>query len=246
MIHTQTPLPALDGFYLYTHVSGLALQAFQLQMAQFSASQAAEDGDADAQVLPDAAHLGVFLHEGYAQIDSLSADIAAKLQQISPSQLAELMAQLPAQLPVLTRPLSGAQFYDWLVFILEQPANSAIYQLHHLFNAGPLMEDDPAETIREAIAFDDPTLLNPDAAIELEHLQLAIQASSLNVFPHLLSASELSDEDVLSLLALALTFDGAIPVLLAALKPSVHILARLKTLHPEAAYANLTNYEAQL
>ncbi len=246
MTHTQTPLPALDGFYLYTHVSGLALQAFQLQMAQFSASQAAEDGDVDAQALPDAATLAAFLHEGYAQIDSLSADIAAKLQQIAPSQLAELIAQLPAQLPVLTRPLSGAQFYDWLVFILEQPATSAIYPLHHLFNARPLLDDDPAETIREAIAFDDPGLLDANASIEIEQLQLAIQAGSLNVLPHLLSASELSDEDVLSLLTLALTFDCAMPVLLAALKPSVHILARLKTLHPEAANANLTNYEAQL
>ncbi|HMY40787.1 MAG TPA: hypothetical protein PK011_15795, partial [Marinagarivorans sp.] len=221
----QTPPLSLEGFYLYTHVSGLALQAFHIQMAQF---QAAEEAGA-APALPDAASLGAFLQNGYAAIDELSADIAAKLAQIPAAQLAELISQLPADLPALTRPLNGAQFYDWLLFVLEQPASAAIYQLHHLFNAGPLLDEDPAETIREAIAFDDPALLDASASIELEHVQLAIQANSLNVLPQLLSASELTDEDSLNLLALALTFDGAMPTLLAALKPSASLLARLKT-----------------
>lgn len=251
-LSSPSPLSSLEGFYLYTHVSGLALQAFQVQMAQFSAAQAAQAGDAAAEepsapALPDEASLGAFLQDGYAALDTLGADVAAKLAQVPADQLAALVGQLPANRPALTRPLSGAQFYEWLVYMLEQPATAAIYQLHHLFSAGPMMEEDPAETIREAIAFDDPSLLDASATIEYEHLQLAIQASSLQVLPHLLACCHLTQEETSSLLALALTFDEALPVLLNTLKPSQALLEGLKSTHPEAAaHSALLHYEASL
>jgi|GEM_PF-4949957 len=251
-LSSTNPLSSLEGFYLYTHVSGLALQAFQVQMAQFSASQAVQAGEAAAEelgapALPDEASLGAFLQDGYAALDSLGAEVAVKLAQVPADQLAALIGELPANMPALTRPLSGAQFYEWLLFMLEQPATAAIYQLHHLFSAGPMMDDDPAETIREAIAFDDPSLLDAAAPIEYEHLQLAIQASSLQVLPHLLNNCHLSEEESVSLLGLAVTFDEALPQVLNALKPSAELLARLKATHPEAAgHPAIVQLEASL
>jgi hypothetical protein len=241
--------------YLYTHISGLALQAFALQMAESSAQQEAQLDQSYAGAaspnLPDEQTLAEFLQQAYKDIPEVSAALAEKIADLSLPNIEQLARRLPTQLTPLTAPLNALDFRAWLEFTLAQNADSPLYQLHHLFIGPALLDEDPSEIIREAIAFDDPELLNSldlnTQTISLEDLQLAVQATALQVLPTLLNARRLDKQEAKTLLTLACTFDGSLPILLAHIKPSAELLTELKqqTLQAEQL-AVISRYEASL
>jgi hypothetical protein len=200
---------------LFANVTAITSQVFAIQCEQFASDLASEQrlgGVVNVSAFDPGKYIAQtnykeILDSGYESIPSLKTELEVGWNNIDLATLNSLVANLPENLPDISKKITVDQFKLWISYVLGLSDDNPLYLLHQYFMSYLANDfDDVSDIIREAIAFDELSGLIEHANnigagnISLNDLITAATIQSFNVLKWLIKRACLNDGQVVELL----------------------------------------------